>query len=157
MLKCSANTSNSMGGPQRTSFPTIAGFLIFVSACLFIAFGSFNVLSLLAIHPPISYYILASGLSSSVLVIVAGVLALIGGIMSMRRRNLILPTVGAAFILILSLNDLPNFFIAILSSSTSVLTPFYLSFLLSFLLHVITMILSLLSLILIGISKSEFS
>jgi hypothetical protein len=145
-----------MGVPQRTSFPTIAGFLIFISACLFIAFGSFGVLSLLAIHQPDSHYILAGGLSSGVLIIVAGVLALIGGIMSLRRRNLILATVGAVSILILSLNDLPNFFIAILSSSTSVSYPFFLSFLLGFLLHLITTILSLLGLIFIGMSKSEF-
>lgn len=102
-------------------------------------------------RPP--FIIMVIYLGDSAVRILAGILALVGGIMSLRRVNLILATIGAAFILSLSLEALPSFFAQILYTQETV--PYL--FDASFLIHLVTTVFSLLGLTFIGISKSEFS
>lgn len=134
-----------MGDQPQTIFPTVAGILIMVSGCLFIAYD-------LLMKRRSSLLLLE--LSNSSIPIAAGVLALIGGILCLRRTNLMMATIGAAFTLPLSLFAWPNFLSYIVIWPGGVMTSVAYS---DLLVYTTTTVLSLLSLAFIAVSKSEFS
>ena len=105
--------SYAMVQGTSTAYHTYAGVLVIISSCILIALTSVSVLSSLQFLMQLRYAFIVTQVLSSGMSIAVEIIGLVGGIMSLVRRNFVFAVVGASFILLYS--------VAMLESSISVL------------------------------------
>lgn len=147
-----------MTAQQRTNAPVIGGIFIAVSGCILIAFTL--AAAYYALLPAVYFTSYAIVLTVTLSRYMAGFLlatvAIVGGILSMLRRNYVLAFVGAAFVLAFSIDNLSGNFGQLLFVPAED-WPRLTSWLFILLIEMVALALSLLGLILIAKSRAEFS
>jgi len=144
---------------QRTSALLIAGIFVIISACILtgltLVTSYYQLLSLPG-GRAYYFYFLTLNLSYIAADLLVATVALIGGIMSMLRRNFALAVVGAAFVLADSILRVPGYTAQLFFFTTGeIIGLLYMA--LFALGAAIALILSLLGVLLIAKSRAEFS
>lgn len=95
-----------MTAPHKTTLPTIAGILIIISASILLAINLITV-SLVLLDPGVytsHILIFATFLARIAIILCIGVVGLVGGIMSLMRRQFVLALICTSFILLTGIN-----------------------------------------------------
>jgi len=145
-----------MGVPQRTSLPVVAGVLAVASACALLVLNLVGFLEMMVSRLGwMSAFVLASTAIHYVVALGAATVGLVGGIMALLRRNCVLAVVGTSFIVFMAFSGLAGDLSGMLNYWYYGGSDFSL-IILVLMIEATIFILSLLSLIFIAKSKTEF-
>jgi hypothetical protein len=140
---------------RRIGYPLVVGCFTMSSACLLIVLNSVALAETLRLEGAVTSTLFEAQLAIHIINYSVSAMGIAGSIMALKRRNVILATIGTCLLISTPIYDIPNFIVGFQTPSSDYYSVFPL--IPTFVTDMTVAILSILALILLFKTKAEFS